>query len=40
MKTNQKEIADQVRNDGKATMDMFEPEGGYSCMSMFHGLCE
>jgi len=20
--------------------DMFEPEGGYSCLSMFHGLCE
>lgn len=20
--------------------DMFEPEGGYSCMSLFHGLCE
>lgn len=23
-----------------ATLDMFEPEGGYSCMSLFHGLCE
>ena len=23
-----------------ATLDMFEPEGGYSCMSMYHGLCE
>lgn len=22
------------------TPDMFEPEGGYACMSMFHGLCE
>jgi len=22
------------------TIDMYEPEGGYSCMSMFHGLCE
>lgn len=20
--------------------DMFEPEGGYACMSLFHGLCE
>lgn len=20
--------------------DLFEPEGGYSCMSMYHGLCE
>jgi 3'-phosphoadenosine 5'-phosphosulfate sulfotransferase (PAPS reductase)/FAD synthetase len=24
----------------KQIPDMFEPEGGYSCMSMFHGLCE
>lgn len=23
-----------------ATLDMFEPEEGYSCMSMYHGLCE
>lgn len=23
-----------------STIDMFEPEDGYSCMSMFHGLCE
>ena len=23
-----------------ATIDMFEPEDGYSCMSLFHGLCE
>ena len=22
------------------TPDMFEPEGGYACMSLFHGLCE
>lgn len=22
------------------TLDMFEPEGGYACMSLFHGLCE
>jgi 3'-phosphoadenosine 5'-phosphosulfate sulfotransferase (PAPS reductase)/FAD synthetase len=21
-------------------VDMFEPEGGYACMSLFHGLCE
>ncbi|MFV0362235.1 MAG: phosphoadenosine phosphosulfate reductase family protein [Suipraeoptans sp.] len=27
-------------NDKNATLDMFEPEEGYSCMSMFHGLCE
>jgi len=26
--------------DKTATLDMFEPEEGYSCMSMFHGLCE
>ncbi len=26
--------------DKTATLDMFEPEGGYACMSMFHGLCE
>ena len=26
------------RND--AQLDMFEPEGGYSCMSLYHGLCE
>ncbi|RNC66453.1 phosphoadenosine phosphosulfate reductase family protein [Proteiniphilum sp. X52] len=24
----------------KTNPDMFEPEEGYSCMSMFHGLCE
>lgn len=26
------------RND--AQLDMFEPDGGYSCMSVYHGLCE
>ena len=26
------------RND--AQLDMFEPEEGYSCMSVYHGLCE
>lgn len=26
--------------DKNATLDAFEPEGGYACMSMFHGLCE
>ena len=26
------------RNDTE--LDMFEPEGGYSCMSLYHGLCE
>ena len=34
-----KEVIDYAtRNDD--VPDMFEPEGGYSCMSMFHGLCE
>ncbi len=34
-----KEVIDYVtRNDD--VPDMFEPEGGYSCMSLFHGLCE
>lgn len=23
-----------------AQLDMFEPDGGYSCMSVYHGLCE
>ena len=23
-----------------ATLDMFEPEEGYACMSLYHGLCE
>lgn len=27
-------------SDKNATLDMFEPEEGYACMSMFHGLCE
>lgn len=26
------------RND--IELDLFEPEGGYSCMSLYHGLCE
>jgi 3'-phosphoadenosine 5'-phosphosulfate sulfotransferase (PAPS reductase)/FAD synthetase len=36
-------MADEVFKyveDKNATPDMFEPEGGYSCISMFHGLCE
>lgn len=33
------EVIDYVnRNDTMS--DMFEPEGGYSCMSLYHGLCE
>lgn len=27
-------------SDKDATTDMFEPEDGYSCISLFHGLCE
>lgn len=27
-------------SDKNLTGDMFEPEEGYSCMSVFHGLCE
>ena len=27
-------------SDKNATLDIFEPEGGYACMSLFHGLCE
>lgn len=27
-------------SDKNATLDMFEPEGGYTCMSLYHGLCE
>ena len=27
-------------SDKNATLGLFEPEGGYSCINMFHGLCE
>lgn len=27
-------------SDKNATLDLFEPEGGYSCINVFHGLCE
>ena len=27
-------------SDKNSTLDMFKPEGGYSCMSLYHGLCE
>ncbi len=33
------EVIDYVNRDD-AMIDMFEPEGGYSCMSLYHGLCE
>jgi 3'-phosphoadenosine 5'-phosphosulfate sulfotransferase (PAPS reductase)/FAD synthetase len=31
------EVLDYVADN---QVDMFEPEGGYACMSLFHGLCE
>lgn len=33
------EVLKYVSRDD-ATKDMFEPEDGYSCMSLYHGLCE
>lgn len=33
------EIVAYVKRDD-AQLKLFEPEGGYSCMSMYHGLCE
>lgn len=27
-------------SDKNATLDMFAPDEGYACMSLFHGLCE
>lgn len=33
------EICAYVKRDD-AQFDLFEPEGGYTCMSMYHGLCE
>lgn len=39
---NKPRVQDVIKyvTDKTATLDMFEPEGGYSCMSIFHGLCE
>lgn len=34
------EVFDYVNRNDIGTTDMFEPEGGYSCMSLYHGLCE
>ena len=34
------EVFDYVNRNDVGMDDMFEPEGGYSCMSLFHGLCE
>ena len=33
------EVFNYVNRDD-AQLDLFEPEGGYSCMSVYHGLCE
>lgn len=33
------EVIDYVNRD-EAMADMFEPESGYNCMSLYHGLCE
>ena len=33
------EVFNYVNRDD-AQLDLFEPEGGYSCMSLYHGLCE
>lgn len=30
----------QYIDNKNSTIDMFEPQDGYACMSMFHGLCE
>jgi 3'-phosphoadenosine 5'-phosphosulfate sulfotransferase (PAPS reductase)/FAD synthetase len=34
------EVFDYVLREENLMEDMFEPEGGYSCMSLYHGLCE
>ena len=34
------EVFDYVNRDDAGMEDMFEPEGGYTCMSLYHGLCE
>jgi len=35
-------LADVIRyvTNKNATIDMYEPKDGYSCMSLFHGICE
>ena len=30
----------QYVNRNDVEIDMFEPDEGYSCMSLYHGLCE
>lgn len=34
------EVFDYVNRNDAGMEDLFEPEGGYSCMSLYHGLCE
>lgn len=34
------DVFDYVNRNDVGMDDMFEPEGGYSCMSLYHGLCE
>lgn len=34
------EVKSYVNRDDVGMNDMFEPEDGYSCMSLYHGLCE
>lgn len=34
------EVFDYVNRNDTDMDDIFEPEGGYSCMSLYHGLCE
>jgi 3'-phosphoadenosine 5'-phosphosulfate sulfotransferase (PAPS reductase)/FAD synthetase len=34
------EVINYVNRNDAGMKDMFEPEGGYSCMSLYHGLCE
>ena len=34
------EVFEYVNRHDAGMDDMFEPEGGYSCMSLYHGLCE
>lgn len=34
------EVFEYVNRNNVGMDDMFEPEGGYSCMSLYHGLCE
>ena len=34
------EVKSYVNKDDIGMTDMFEPDEGYSCMSLYHGLCE